>query len=51
MTIRFNHLNESLDIVEILDPGCEFFSAKCIQKTFFPLEMLSFTFEKNLIKI
>ena len=30
----FIHFYDSLNIVFILDPGCEFFYAKCFQYTF-----------------
>ena len=31
MIIFFKHFHDSLSIVVILAPGCEFFSAKCAQ--------------------
>ena len=31
MIRRFIHFHDSLDIVLILDPGCEFFYADCVQ--------------------
>ena len=31
MIIRFKHFHDSLNIVEILTPGCEVFYAKCSQ--------------------
>ena len=34
MIVRFKHFFDSLNIVLILVPGCEFFSAKCVP---FPL--------------
>ena len=34
MLIRLKYFHDSLNIVVILAPGCEFFSAKCVE---FPL--------------
>ena len=31
MTRQFKHFHDSLNIVVILAPGCEFLSAKCAQ--------------------
>ena len=31
MIIQFKYLHESLNIVVVLAPGCEYFSAKCAQ--------------------
>ena len=55
------YLHDSLNIVTILAPALEFFSAKCDQfpitfaesnqmMVILPPEMLSFIFETNLIK-
>ena len=37
MITRFKHFCDSLNIVVILSPGCEFCSAKCVQ---FPLTIM-----------
>ena len=57
MIIPLKYFHDNLNIVVILAPGCEFFTAKCIQfpltftelnktKDNFPRELLSLIFEK-----
>ena len=59
MTIRLKYFHDSLNIVVIVAPGCEFFSVKCGQvpltftewnetKDIFPSELLSLISEINL---
>ena len=48
--IRLKYFHDSLNIVVILCPVCEFFSAKCVQSNEEVSELLLFTFEIKTIK-